>query len=129
MRLLPARTGPEADASLLLSVPSSWPPRSSRRRCQWWRMRHRSATPSGAVNSGDVTRTIFGRGSGDPEPKDSQTVVVVGCGQHPLAACFATANAHHLRLDGVRWRSLVTEKCRNDHCRFKPGLTTVGAAS
>jgi hypothetical protein len=46
---------------------------------------------------------------------DSRTVVVVGRGQHPLAACFATANAHHLRSDGVRWRSLVTEKCPNDH--------------
>jgi hypothetical protein len=32
---------------------------------------------------------------------------VVGRGQHPLAVCFATANAHRLRSDGVRWRNLV----------------------
>jgi len=31
--------------------------------------------------------------------------------------------------DGVRWRSLETEKCPNDHGRFRPDLTTVGAAS
>jgi hypothetical protein len=81
----PARNRTEADASLLLSVPSSWPPCSSRRRCQWWRLRHRSATPLGAVDSGDATWTISGRGSGDPEPKDSRTAVVVGRGQSRLA--------------------------------------------
>jgi hypothetical protein len=35
----------------------------------------RGATPPGAVDSGDATWTISGRGSGDPEPKDSRTVV------------------------------------------------------
>ncbi len=62
----------------------------------------------------------------NPEPKDSRTVVVVGCGQHPLAACFASENAHRLRSDGVHWRSLVTEKCPNDHCRCKQDLTPAG---
>jgi hypothetical protein len=70
--------GPEADASLLLSVPSSWPP-----------ARHGGgvnggacaiAAPSGAVDSGDATWTISGRGIDNLEPKDSQTIVVVGCG-------------------------------------------------
>jgi hypothetical protein len=32
---------------LLVAGPSSWPPCSSRRWCQWWRLRHRRATPSG----------------------------------------------------------------------------------
>jgi len=62
MRLAPTRS---TNASLLLSVPSSWPPCSSRRRCQRWRLRHRSATPSGAVDSGDAKWTISGRGNGE----------------------------------------------------------------
>jgi hypothetical protein len=32
---------------------------------------------AGAIDSDDVTWRIFGRGSGDPESKDSQAVVVV----------------------------------------------------
>ncbi len=63
------RAGTQANTSLLLSVPSSWPPCSSRRWCQRWRLRHRSATPSGAVDSGDATWTISGRRGGDLEPK------------------------------------------------------------
>jgi hypothetical protein len=51
----------------------------------------------------------------NPESKNSRTVVVVGRGQHPLVACFATANAHRLWLRRVRWMHLVTEKCPHDH--------------
>ena len=58
-------------------VPSSWPPCSSRWWCQWWRLRYRGATPSGAIDFGEATWMIFGRGSSDPEPKDSRTDVVV----------------------------------------------------
>ena len=62
MRLAPTRS---TNASLLLSVPSSWPPCSSRRRCQRWRLRHRSATPSGAVDSGDAARLLDEEGRTD----------------------------------------------------------------
>jgi hypothetical protein len=73
-----------------------------------------------------VAMTISGRGErGDFNPRILGPFVVVGRGHRRLPACFATANAHRLRLDGVRWRSLVTEKCPNDHDRFKPNLTTV----
>jgi hypothetical protein len=37
------QTGTPLDVSLSSAVPSSWPPCSSCRRCQWWRLRHRSA--------------------------------------------------------------------------------------
>ena len=93
--------------------------------------RHPSPTSHGAavltrgtwsvgLPRGRVGQMVSCRGS-NAEPKDSRTVVVVGCGQHPLAACFATANAHRLRSDCVRWHGLVTEKCPNDHGRSDNG--------
>jgi hypothetical protein len=36
-------TGHQWTCSWSSTVPLSWPPCSSRRRCQWWRLRHRSA--------------------------------------------------------------------------------------
>ncbi len=70
MRLVPGtERGTNGRVSWSFAIPSSWPPCSSRRWCQWWRLRHRGATPSGAVDSGDAAWTISGRGS-DPEPKD-----------------------------------------------------------
>jgi hypothetical protein len=69
-RLAPQHgTGHKTDASLLLSVSSSWPPCSSRRRCHRWRLHHRSATPSGAVDSGDAAWRISGRGTATQNPR------------------------------------------------------------
>jgi hypothetical protein len=51
--------------SLVLSASWSWAGCSSRRRCQRWRVRHRGAMPSGAVDSGDGAWMISGPGSGD----------------------------------------------------------------
>jgi len=44
---------------------------------KWWRLRHRGATPSGAIDTANATRTVSGRGSGNPVPTDSRTMVVV----------------------------------------------------
>jgi hypothetical protein len=35
---------------------------------QRWRLRHRGAMPSGAMDSGDAAWMIVGRGSGNPNP-------------------------------------------------------------
>jgi hypothetical protein len=44
---------------------------------QWWRLRHRGATPSGVMDTADVMWTVSRRRGGDPEPTDSPTAVVV----------------------------------------------------
>src|SRR5689334_20945417 len=57
---------------LLLPAPSSWPPCSSRRRGQVWRLRDRGATPKAPLRPGAATWTITGRGARhsirDPPP-------------------------------------------------------------
>jgi hypothetical protein len=83
-------------ARLLVAGPSSWPPCSSSWWCQWWRLRHRGATPSGAIDPGDAAWMILGRRSGDPEPADSRTVVVVVCGYRSLVAAFVTVASRRI---------------------------------
>ena len=44
----------------------SWPLCSSRWWCQWWRLRHRGATPLGAIDAADAAWTMFGEGAATP---------------------------------------------------------------
>src|SRR5947209_19676002 len=115
MRLLPVKNGTPTDVSWSSAVPSSWPPCSLRRRCQWWRLRHRGATPSGAVDSGDAAWTISGRGSGDPEPLILGPWSWLFVDNADYLRVSATANAHCLQLFAVIWMGFVTIKCPTDH--------------
>jgi hypothetical protein len=53
-------------------------------------LRHRSATPLGAVDSGDVTWTISGRGNSDANPRilGRSLWVVVDCFSGAVASVF-----------------------------------------
>ena len=84
------QNGAQTGSSLFLSVPSSWPPCSSCWWCQWWRLRHRSATPSGAIDTTNTTWTISGRGR-IPYPKIARRSLGVSAGDRAQQRADSTA--------------------------------------
>jgi hypothetical protein len=80
------------------AVPSSWPPCSLR----WWRLRHRGATPSGAIDSAIATWTISGRGSGK--------LRIQGFSNHYCGSLWIVLVTCGFR-DCERWSSVVFGGC------------------
>jgi len=92
----------------------SWPLCSSRWWGQWWRLRHRSATPLGAIDAAGATWTILGEGAATPN------LQILG-----LSLWLLVDSADYLRLpqlqsarclwsSSVIWKCFVTIKCPND---------------
>jgi hypothetical protein len=112
---------------LLVAGPSSWPSCSSRRWCQWWRLRHRRATPSGVERKSIITLS----GPGDRDVIISSEECSMQCPEVTVASDRGSARTvgddswrtARLGPDGHPLRALIPQ------FRNQPGSGTTCSAA